>query len=170
MARTELERTVQPSILERLTDRDPRTPADPPITREESVRAYRASVLRDVEWLLNTRRVPITVPPTLGELRRSVFEYGLPDTLSIAIGTQPGREELVRWITDTLAVFEPRLSDVRVILADIDQVSAPFVHFSLSATLRMDPSPLQVVFDTVLDLARGGYAINDGATPGAAEA
>lgn len=164
MARTELERTVQPSLLERLTDHDPHAPADPAVAREESVRRYRNSVLRDVEWLLNTRRTAIPVPDALAEVRRSVFAYGLPDTLGISLATADGRARLVRWVQDTVATFEPRLFGVEVVLAELDQISSPQVHFALSAMLVMDPSPEQVVFDTVLDLASGGYAVHGAET------
>ena len=64
--RTELERTVQPSLLDRLTDEAPQVPVDPPMTRDASVRAYRASVQRDLGWLLNTRRSIVEVPPSCG--------------------------------------------------------------------------------------------------------
>ena len=161
MARTEIERTVLPSLLDRLTDDDPRTPADPPLSREESVRRFRDGVLRDVEWLLNTRAPYEGVPAELGEVRRSAYTYGLPDTTGLAIATAGGRGRLVRWVEDAIATHEPRLTDVRVELTQADQASAPQVHFTLTALLRMDPSPEQVVFDTVLDLASGGYAVRD---------
>lgn len=165
MARTALELTVQPALLDRLTDTDPRTPADPPISRDASVRRYRAAVLRDVEWLLNTRRTAEPVPAALGEVRRSAFAYGLPDITGYAIGTPDGQEQLVRWVEETVATFEPRLSEVHVVLTRSDQVNAPQLHFALRALLRMDPSPEQVVFDTVLDLASGGYVVQDGPGP-----
>ncbi len=170
MPRTELERAVRQSLLDRLTDDEPRTPADPPETREGSAARYRASVLRDVEWLLNTRRTPVPVAPALAELGRSVFAYGLPDTTGAALGTPQGRERLVRWVEETVTTFEPRLSGARVTLAAADQLRSPQVHFVLTATLRMDPSPERVVFDTVLDLASGGYAVRDAVTRDAAEA
>ena len=56
MARTELDRAVLPSLLDRLTDEDPRTTSDVAVSREESVRRFRQAVQRDVEALLNTRR------------------------------------------------------------------------------------------------------------------
>lgn len=164
MARTELDRTVQPSLLDRLTDLDPRTPADPPLSREESVRRFRNSVLRDVEWLLNTRRTADEVPDALSLVRRSVFAYGLPDTTGTAMGSHAGRELLVRRVEQTLAAFEPRLANVSVVLTEADQVRSPQVLFAITALLRMDPSPEQVVFDTIFDLASGGYAVRpDGA-------
>ena len=164
MARTELDRTVQPSLLERLTDRDPRTPADPPIMREESVRRYRLSVLRDIEWLLNTRRTAEPALPGLDELRRSVLEYGLPDTTGVSIATEAGRAQLVHWVEQTITTFEPRLSGIRVTLSDVDQLRSPQVHFALTGLLRMDPSPEQVVFDTVHDVTTGGYTVRDTAS------
>ena len=161
MARTELERTVLPSLLDRLTDDDPRTPADPPVTREESILSYRDGVLRDVEWLLNTRAPYEGVPAGLVEVRRSAYTFGLPDTTGVAVATVAGRNRLVRWVEEAIAAHEPRLSQVRVELTEARQASAPQVRFTLTALLRMDPSPERVVFDTVLDLASGSYAVRD---------
>lgn len=164
MPRTELERTVLPSVLDRLTDDDPQTPADPPITREESIRRYRNAVLRDVEWLLNTRRTAILVPDGMAALRRSAFMFGLPDTTTLAPGTAEGRDQLVRWVAQTIETFEPRLVNVQVTCHQADQINTPQVRFVVAALLRMDPSPEQVLFDTVLDIASGGYVVH---APGA---
>ncbi len=170
MARTEIERAVQPSLLDRLTDEAPGTSADPAVTRDESVRRFRESVLRDLEWLLNARRTPEPAPPALRHVRRSVYEYGLPDTLALPIATREGRERLVRWLEQTVATFEPRLTEVRVTLLGADQGQAPQVRFAVAATLRMDPSPERVVFDTVFDVASGGYEVRDAAPAAAAGA
>ena len=165
MARTELERTVQPSLLDRLTDEAPGTPGDVALLREESVRRYRASVPRDVEWLLNSRRTPEAAPTGLRQVRRSTYEYGLPDTLALPISTREGRERLVAWLEQTIATFEPRLTDVRVLLAQAEQKAAPQVRFTVAAVLRMDPSPEKVFFDTVFDVAAGSYDVFEGAVP-----
>ena len=161
MPRTELERTVRPSLLDRLTDEEPKVPADAPVARDESVRRFRASVLRDLEWLLNARRTPEPAPPSLRQLRRSAYDYGLPDTLALPIVTREGRERLVQWLEQTIATFEPRLTEVRVALLDADQGRSPQVHFAVTATLRMDPNPERVVFDTVFEVASGGYSVRD---------
>jgi type VI secretion system protein ImpF len=52
-------------------------------------------------------------------------------------------------------------------LVDAAQVNAPQMRFVVEATLVMDPSPEQVVFDTVLEIARGEYAVHDGPAPSA---
>lgn len=161
MARTELERTVLPSLLDRLTDEQPAVPADPPLRAAESARAFRDAVHRDVEWLLNTRRTIVRVPPGCAEVRRSVHEYGLPDTTGIAIGTREGREWLLAALQDALERFEPRLGTPRVRLVEHDGGGLPSVRFTVEALLRMDPSPELVVFDTVLEVARGEFDVRD---------
>lgn len=165
MPRPELERPVRASLLDRLTDLAPREPGEAPETRDESERLYRESVLRDVEWLLNTRRTPEVAPTSLRQVRRSTYEYGLPDTLALPISTREGRERLVSWLEQTIATFEPRLTDVRVLLAQAEQKAAPQVRFTVAAVLRMDPSPEKVFFDTVFDVAAGSYDVFEGAVP-----
>lgn len=161
MARTELDRAVRPSLLDRLTDDEPRVSADRSTTREESARAYRLSVQRDVEWLLNTRRSIVPVLASQPQVRNSVHEYGVPDTTGVAIGTSAGQRQLTEDIRDAIERFEPRLTNVRIVLVASSQVQAPQVRFSIEATLRMDPSPEQVVFDTVLEISSGTYDVAD---------
>jgi type VI secretion system protein ImpF len=155
MPRTELERHVQPSLLDRLTDETPDAAGDPSTTREDSVRRFRAAVQRDVERLLNSRRT--TVPAGSGRplLAVSVHQYGLPDLFAIAPGTPEGQETLTREVRETIARFEPRLANVVVRLVENDQRTAPQVRFVVEGTLRMDPSPELVVFDTVVELSSG---------------
>jgi type VI secretion system protein ImpF len=162
MARTELDRAVQPSLLDRLTDLEPTVIADPATSRDASERAYRLSVQRDVEFLLNTRRTMIRADVGLPELQQSAHQFGLPDSSGLTFSNVEGRKQLTDDIADTLRRFEPRLANVVVRLTDANQVSAPQVRFSISATLRMDPSPEQIVFDTVLEIASGTYDVADG--------
>ena len=57
--RTQPNSAVTLSVLDRLTDNDPKSPTvEAPLSRAESVRALKAGVRRDLEWLLNTRRTP----------------------------------------------------------------------------------------------------------------
>lgn len=163
--RTELERAVQPSLIDRLTDEAPQVPADPATTQDASVRAFRAGVLRDLAWLLNTRRSIEPVPPGLVELHRSVHQYGLPDTTGVPIGDKRGRQTLVAELTDAIERFEPRLAAPKVSIGQMSQVLAPQVRFGVEATLRMDPSPEAVSFDAVLEVARGEFEVGGDRPP-----
>jgi len=167
MARTEIERTVRPSLLDRLTDGEPGIAADPPITREESERRYRLGVQRDVEALLNTRRTMVPAPDWCPELRHSVYDFGLIDTTSIPVGTKSGRDRLLSALQDAIARFEPRLAQTRVRLIDAQQLRAPQLRFVVEAVLVMDPGREDIVFDTVLEVASGEYDVRetDGSTP-----
>ena len=60
---------------------------------------------------------------------------------------------------ESLMRFEPRLMNVRVVLVESTQLKAQQVRFTIEATLRMDPSPEQIVFDTVLEVSRGTYDV-----------
>jgi type VI secretion system protein ImpF len=158
VARTELQRTVQPSLLDRLTDLEPEVAADRATTRDASERDFRASVQRDVEQLLNTRRSIVRPEGPLPLLARSVHAYGLPDTTGLSAASDGNRKELLATVADTLRRFEPRLTDVEVTVRE-GQGHALELRFAIRATLRMDPSPEQIVFDTVLEVASGSYDV-----------
>jgi type VI secretion system protein ImpF len=161
MARTELDRSVLPSLLDRLTDTEPRSTADVALSRDASARAFRLSVQRDVEQLLNTRRTIVVVSSQFPHVRQSVHEYGVPDLSGRKMEGRDAQKRLIEDIRDTLHRFEPRLENVQVTMAEHSMASAPQVRFVVSAVLRMDPSPEQIVFDTVLETARGSFDVED---------
>ena len=66
MSKREIERTVQPSLLDRLTDHEPRNASsEGRVGYLDSVRQFKAGLQRDLEWLLNTRRIPVAAPEVL---------------------------------------------------------------------------------------------------------
>ena len=154
-----LERTAKASVLDRLIDLAPREGADAPATRKASVHAYRSAVLRDVEWLLNSRRTIVPIPDSLPELGSSVFAYGLPDLTSIGADSPEARVGLVRRVKRTIEKFEPRLVDVHVHLAEAEEGERR-LHFTIEAMLQMEPDPERVVFDTVMELSSGDFSVS----------
>jgi len=159
MSRPDPDLAVTMSILDRLIDLDPHTPADPPANRSQSLRQLKESLRRDLEWLLNTRRNPEEATEAYQELFRSLYNYGLPDTTSIALNSPRDRQRLLRLVEQTIEIFEPRLVGARVHTID-DTSSGPRVlRFQIEALLKMDPAPEQVLFDTVLQLNTGEYQI-----------
>jgi type VI secretion system protein ImpF len=161
MTKREIERTVQPSLLDRLTDYEPRNSAEGSIAYMESVRQFKAGVQRDLEWLLNTRRIPVLAPEELEEVNGSVYHYGLPDLTSISRDSPEERALLLRRVEEAISQFEPRLANVRV--AAVEMEGENFrreLRFHVEATLLMDPTPEHVVFDTVLHFASGEYEVS----------
>jgi type VI secretion system protein ImpF len=154
MAARGAERTVRQSILDRLIDE-----ADPPSSAAETVRAFRAAVLRDVEWLLNTRRIAEPAPDACPELQRSVYHFGIPDITSLSADSDGARKRLLRKVEECIALFEPRLSGTRVTLAPDEEGGGRRIRFVVEGMLRMDPSPERVVFDTVLETSSGKFKV-----------
>jgi type VI secretion system protein ImpF len=179
-----IDRPVQQSVLDRLTNLpqgaagaalpayDTLPDVLPSSVRQQtmwelSVQALKDAVRRDLEWLLNTRRTPAVAPEELAEVTRSVYHYGLPDMTAFARTSPRDRERLARQVEEAIAIFEPRLSGVRVTLAENGKngdganggEEGPEVRFVIEGLLRVDPTPERVVFDTVLETPSGEYQV-----------
>lgn len=153
------ERSVRPSVLDRLVDEEPRQREDPPPSWSDSVSQYKRSVLRDLEWLLNSRRTIVEVPPELTEVRSSVFFYGPPDVSSMSGDSPAVRRRLLRHLEELIRTFEPRLTSVRVSLRDDGEGKSRQIRFAVDGLLRMDPDPERVSFDTVLEVSSGTFVV-----------
>lgn len=160
MPRPDPDLTVTLSLLDRLIDREPKAAADSPVSRAQSVRLLKASLRRDLEWLLNSRRNPEAAPESMAELSQSLYNYGLPDFSALSVNSPKDRDHLLLELENTVALFEPRLKDVRVSLLDTEAAGPTrTLHFQIEGMLQMDPAPEQVSFDTVLQLTSGEYQI-----------
>jgi type VI secretion system protein ImpF len=164
MAKRGIERTVRQSLLDRLSDDKPQVGVDPVPGYLESRETLVASLRRDLESLLNTRRVPDTSPEEFEELSRSVYHYGLPDVAEVSWDSADAHARLLRQVKEAIAAFEPRLANVRVTqpLQSAVGIQQRELRFVIHGLLRMDPNPEQVVFDTVLELASGEYEVKGG--------
>jgi type VI secretion system protein ImpF len=155
----EVERTAQRSVLDRLIDTDPEMNTEPSMTWAQSVREFKRSVRRDLEWLLNTRRIVEPAPAEFVEVQHSLYHYGLPDITSLAAESMAARDWLRRQVEETIAQFEPRLAGVQVTIATVEEEGRRELRFVIDALLRMEPNPEQVVFDTVLEVASSTFEV-----------
>lgn len=156
-------RTVRLSVLDRLladADDAPETAGTP---WSRSAARHRASLLRDLEWLLNTRRTIEPAPASHPETQRSVHHFGLPDLTSLAAGSDDVRHRLLRQVEEAIQLFEPRLSRVRVTSGDDAPGGGRQLRFVVEGLLQMDPEPERVRFDTVLETASGTFRVDGGA-------
>lgn len=159
MAKPDSDLTVTPSLIDRLIDRELAAGSDPYTTRAQSIRQLKAALRRDLEWLLNTRRNPEAAPESLAEVSHSLYNYGLPDFSSLSLNSPRDRGQLLVQLEKTVALFEPRLLDVRVTMIEAPGSNSRTVHFQIEGLLQMDPAPEQVSFDTTLQLSSGEYQI-----------
>jgi type VI secretion system protein ImpF len=151
------------SLLDRFLN-----PYDPMTAPGAAKDRLNEAVRRDLEWMLNTRRVPPEAPAHLTELRRSVYMWGLPDLSAFATAAKPDRVKLKRIVQEAIAAVEPRLRDVRV---DVPQepegksdksVPAHALRFTIAATLVAPPCVDKVAFNTVMDLGTGDCQVEAG--------
>jgi type VI secretion system protein ImpF len=160
MARGDVETVVTQSVLDRLIDREPQNSAEGPMTRAQSIRALKAAVRRDLEWILNTRRIANEAGDEYPECRRSLYNYGLPDFTAYSFANMNDRARLLRHLEETVRLFEPRLDAIRVVPVEVGNENLTRVlRFQIEGLLKMDPAPEQVTFDTVLQLTSGEYHI-----------
>jgi len=159
MPRWEPEQTVTQSVIERLIDLDPSSNVETPPTRAQSVRQLKASLRRDLEWLLNTRRTPDPAGDEYKEASHSLYNFGLPDITTFSWENARDRSRLARFIEDVVGTFEPRISHLRVVSLEADVSSRHVLRFQIEGMLEMDPAPEHISFDTVLQLTSGEYQV-----------
>jgi type VI secretion system protein ImpF len=146
------------SVLDRLIDTEPRSRDELSPGMAQSLRQIKASLRRDLEWLLNTRQTIIEVPDYAKELPYSVFVYGLPDLTSFSLNSARDQQDLLQIMESAIAKFEPRLMNVVVTMLPVSETTR-VVRFQIEGLLRADPAPERVVFDTIFDTIRGEYQV-----------
>ncbi len=167
MAARATRNTVRATILDRLVLDDSRAPS-PNVRLEE----FKASVARDLEWMLNTRlwhRWGLaafeegTKPLVDGgreddgewvEAGRSLLLYGLPDLSGFSL-VCPDDEQLQELIRETIERCEPRFQRGSVVCEVLDSTDGTSgqLRIRIEARLQVHPITEKVVFDSSLDLA-----------------
>lgn len=155
MASDDSKMGIRPSLLDRLID-----PESDGTTwrRGYGVDQMIKTVRRDLEELLNSHQSASDLPAEYQEVLNSVVTYGLPDLVSIRTSITDARARVSTAIEDTIARFEPRLANVRVMPDPSVDPKQLKLEFQIHATLNMDPSP-EVAFVTVLKLSTGETSI-----------
>jgi type VI secretion system protein ImpF len=156
---------VRQSVLDRLIGEDvvyegAGDRGRPPRTWDDSVTLLQRNLLRDLEWLLNARRTTDAAGPPHEHLSRSVYNYGLRDIATFSADASETPDELRRTIEATIELYEPRLTDVRVKLVESGSSTSRKVKFLVEGTLRTEPEPEQVEFDTVLEITSKRFEVS----------
>nr|WP_301294531.1 type VI secretion system baseplate subunit TssE [Pseudomonas sp. S3E17] len=148
---------LQPSLLDRLTDDDPTNPKESADKRVLSLTQLKASVLRDLAWLLNTTSLLDADATLHTQAGTSVVNYGLPALAGNSVSSVDIKA-LEALIYQAIATFEPR------ILRHTLRVKAHVGHgemnhnaltFEIEGDLWAQPVPLRLLLQTDLDLESG---------------
>lgn len=145
-------RALQP-LIDRLMDDHPDAQQDRPVGSVEALAILRASVRRDLEALLNTRRRHRSPPAELDELDTSSVGYGIPDFTAGTMNDPKRRDALRAEIEATIRRFEPRLATVKVTISGRNDGMDPTMRLRIDGLLHAEPAPEPIAFDTTIDVA-----------------
>ena len=150
-----------PSILDRLLDDEPKQNASGIEPQRVNIFLYKASLARDLEYLLNTRCIDLDGFINAFPLaKHSVIAYGIQDISSLSL-LDPGHRSLLRdLIRKTIEQFEPRLTRVRVTLETARDHERK-LRFRVDAILRIHPAKPPVTFDAWLQLSSCQYSFSE---------
>ncbi len=157
---------LQPALLDRLTDDEPRNPNESRERRVMSMRQLRAAVLRDLAFLLNSPAHPpdseIYDYPLVA---RSVLNFGMPD-LSGQTASAQRAAKLEALVRHAVEVFEPRIIPGTLRVAGVksaaaDAGSRQTVAFELTGDVCPLPVPDALYVRTQMDLETGRCELTD---------
>jgi type VI secretion system protein ImpF len=156
---------LQPSLLDRLTDNSPQSTVESRDERVMSSRQLRKSVLRDLEWLLNSGHLETMEDlDDYSEVRHSVLNYGIP---YLAGSTASGLDayRLEQQLRQAILDFEPRIMahNLRVqVLQDTDKMSLNSITLEIEGEIWGQQMPEHLYLRTVLDLELGIFHFPEG--------
>jgi type VI secretion system protein ImpF len=157
-----LKERLQPSLLDRLTDKEPETNRESRDRRVISENSLRECVIRDLGSLLNTAHFAASEDlEDYPEVGKSVLNYGIPDLAGVVASSMDVKsiEEKLR---ESIIRYEPRIiSDTLKIRVEIDGDAAnqSAVSFRIDAELWAQPVPLNMFLRTEVDLETGNFSI-----------
>lgn len=156
---TATSREMVPTLLDRLLDEAPGQPHDPGPGHRCSLDDYRASVVRDLEMLVNTRQDLLAARlDAWPDLQGSLLEYGLPDFTSRGLNSADERRRIRRELERTIECGDRRFRGVHVSLADFEHGDR-ILRFRIEALLTLSEADEQVAFDAVLQVSTRRYTV-----------
>ncbi len=143
-----LVRAAPAPLFERLTDLNPDVSAEAQPLTTLPPGALRASVLREIERLLNTR-APVAAP-VLQQRVRSTIDYGIPDLSVLGTRDFDSETRFADAIRQAIEAYEPRLADPSVRLARSTRQNGGVV-VQVNGELRMGSIREPVSFEIAVD-------------------
>jgi type VI secretion system protein ImpF len=158
---------LQPALLDRLIDDEPDSRTESRERRVMSMRQLRAAVLRDLTWLLNTARKPVTDPINdLPHASTSVLNFGMPDLTGLT-ASSVAPEQMEAMVLETLARFEPRIVpgtlSARVVMEEAGTAGRgpSVVALEIRGELCPLPMPEALFLKTEVDLETGHCTVRE---------
>lgn len=152
-----------PSLLDRLLDDRPQVSVEPASQRLSSLADYKASIVRDLETLVNTRQC-LAADELRSDrfkgLRGTILTYGMPDFTSKGMLNPEDRSLIQRQLETAIATGDRRFRSVSVQLL-AQHTGQRMLTFRVEAVLRLHDVSQQVSFDAVLQVNTQEYKVKN---------
>ncbi len=156
---------LQPCLLDRLTDDEPKKLKEHRNQRVMSTQRFRRAVLRDLAWLLNTyANAEEDGLDEYEEIPSSVLNFGVQNASGMSVSSMNVDDMRYR-LTEALQRFEPRLipNTISVIVTmDPEEMSNRSIRFEIRGDLWTQPIPESLFIRTELDLDTGKCQLSRG--------
>jgi type VI secretion system protein ImpF len=153
---------LQPCLLDRLTDDDPKNSQESRAQRVISLQRYRQGVLRDLQWLFNaSAHLRQEGQDTFSmedypEALYSVINFGTRHLFGVLT---PNLHELERQLAKALYVFEPRI--LRNSLKVSSHLEGHLIALDVEGDLWAMPLPEHLHIKTMLDIENGHCTVGN---------
>ncbi|KWT11123.1 MULTISPECIES: type VI secretion system baseplate subunit TssE [Pseudomonas syringae group] len=150
-----------PSLLDRLLDDRPHQSTESSSQRLCSLADYKASIVRDLEILVNTRQSLVAGElEGFANLSGTILDYGMPDFTSRSVLDPQDRLLIQRQLEKAISVGDQRFQSVKVQLL-AQQTGQRMLTFRVDAVLRLQDISRQVSFDAVLQVNPQEYKVQN---------
>lgn len=157
--------TMQPSLLDRLTDDQPDKPHELPGNRLITHSELRRNVLRDLQWLFNAvnSESQLDLQP-YSHIQRSTFNFGIAPLAGKRMSDIQW-PDLQRKITAAILHFEPRIIPQGLQVDCLSSHKSSELHNQLAIEIRgrlwCVPYPLEFLFRSEVDLENGHFELQE---------
>jgi type VI secretion system protein ImpF len=145
------EQPLRAPLLPALLDDDPDSTSDPRSSFRAQVQRLKESVRRDLQDLLNTRQRCRSWPRELGELERSVLDYGVVDVTGANLASADRRSAFLAQLAAAIQRHDARFQSVVVSPLDNSDPQDRTLRFRIEAVLRVETGAETAVFDFQLE-------------------
>jgi len=151
---------LQPCLLDRLTDDEPKNAQESRNQRVISPQRYKNGVLRDLEWLFGASahlsqegNSPINIED-FPDAHHSVINFGTRHLFGV---TSPNLRDLERSLMEALYTFEPRIlrNSLKVRL----KIEGNMIELEVEGELWANPLPEHLHIKTQLDMESSFMAV-----------
>lgn len=165
MATSDLRERLQPALLDRLTDENPKASQDADVRRGMTKAQLRSAVLRDLSWLLNAVQPLLSHEAEACPLAaRSVLNFGMPP-LAGQLASKIDMPGLTQALREVILHFEPRILEHSLEVKPVEDQffldAHNVIEFEIRGLLWAQPVPLELLLRTQLDLEAGQVLVRD---------